>query len=335
MNLGPISAPIKQLNSSQLEDEVLELVRRRLRVKHYSFRTEEVYLAWVRRFILHCGNRHPRELGGKDVEHFLTNLATVGKVTATTQNQALSAILFLYREVFKQKLPWMEHVVRAKPSQHLPLVLAVEEVQRVLARMDGREWLMASLLYGSGMRLMECVRLRVKDVDFVRQEICVRDGKGAKDRRTMLPRSLMESMQRQIDATRLVHADDVRNGFGEVWLPHALARKYPNAGIDFGWHYVFPAKNVSQDPLSLKFRRHHVDEKVLQRAVKQAVFAAGIEKPVSCHTFRHCFATHLIEAGYDIRTVQELLGHKDVATTQIYTHVLNKGGRGVRSPIDR
>lgn len=335
MNYYPTSAPINPAAPHDQELKLLEQVRRRLRVKHYSYRTEQVYLGWIRRFILANGKQHPRSLGGKHVESFLTNLAVTGKVAAGTQNQALAAILFLYREVLHQELAWMKNVVRAKPSQRLPLVLSVEEVQKILARLNGREWLMANLLYGTGMRLMECVRLRVKDVDFSRNEICVRDGKGNKDRRTMLPRSLVDNLQRQLELARLIHMDDLRNGTSDVWLPNALARKYPNAGKSFAWQYLFPASQISQDPLSLKFRRHHIDEKVLQRAVKRAVDLANIDKPASCHTLRHCFATHLLEAGYDIRTIQELLGHKDVATTQIYTHVLNKGGRGVRSPLDR
>jgi integron integrase len=335
MNYPPNSAPINLMLARAQEHPVLDEVRRRLQVKHYSYRTEQVYVAWVTRFISSYHGQDPRALGGRQVEAFLTNLATVGRVSASTQNQALSAILFLYREVFKQDLPWLQNVVRAKPSQRLPLVLSVAEVQRILARLDGREWLMASLLYGTGMRLMECIRLRVKDVNFSRNELCVRDGKGGKDRHTVLPQRLIEALQRQIESARLIHGDDLKSGHGNVWLPYALDRKYPNAGRSFGWQYVFPAKHLSQDPQSLTFRRHHVDEKMLQRAVKRAIEEAGIEKPASCHTFRHCFATHLLESGYDIRTVQELLGHKDVSTTQIYTHVLNRGGRGVQSPLDK
>ncbi|WP_081644610.1 integron integrase [Arenimonas oryziterrae] len=314
---------------------LLEQVRRRLRVKHYSLRTEGAYLQWIRRFILASGKKHPRDMGALEVEGFLTRLATQGQVAASTQNQALSAILFLYREVLGVDLPWMDKVTRAKKPQRVPVVLSVAQTQRLLARLDGRDWLMASLLYGSGMRLMECVRLRVKDVDFARNQITVRDGKGGKDRRTVLPASLVDALQRQLAQVRLVHADDLAAGFGEVWLPHALARKYPNAPREMGWQYLFPASKRSIDPLSGLERRHHLDEKVLQRAVKSAVRATGLDQPVSCHTLRHCFATHLLEAGYDIRTVQELLGHKDVTTTQIYTHVLNRGPGGVRSPLDR
>jgi integron integrase len=312
----------------------LDAIRRRLKAKHYSLRTERSYLGWIKRFILANGKRHPRDLSGPEVEAFLSRLATDGKVAASTQNQALSALLFLYREVLGLQLPWMENVVRAKRPQRLPVVLTQGEVARLLARIDGRDWLMASLLYGAGLRLMECVRLRVKDVDFGRNEIVVRDGKGAKDRRTVLPASLAEPLVKQIERALLVHADDLAQGVGEVWLPYALARKYPNAARQPGWQYVFPASQVSEDPSSGKRRRHHLDEKVLQRAVKSAAAAAGLHKPASCHTLRHSFATHMLEAGYDIRTIQELLGHADVATTQIYTHVLNRGPGGVRSPLD-
>ena len=274
-------------------------------------------------------------MGGPEVERFLTHLAVVGEVASGTQNQALSALLFLYREVLGIELPWMESVVRAKRPQRLPVVLTEAEVASLLARLDGREWLMASLLYGTGMRLMECVRLRVKDVDFSRNEIVVRDGKGGKDRHTVLPATLVEPLLRQIAAVREQHRQDLDGRWQGVYLPHALARKYPNASREFGWQYVFPASQLSVDPRGGKLRRHHVDEKVLQRAIRSAVQLAGLDKPATCHTLRHCFATHLLEAGYDIRTVQELLGHKDVATTQIYTHVLNRGGRGVFSPLDR
>lgn len=313
---------------------LLEQVRRKMRVKHYSFRTEQQYLQWIRRFILASGRRHPRDLGAVEVEGFLTRLATHGKVAASTQNQALSAILFLYRQVLELDLPWMQNVVRAKRPQRLPVVLAVPEVQRLFARLDGVHWLMASLLYGAGLRLMECVRLRVKDVDFERGEVVVRDGKGNKDRRTVLPATLREPLARQREQVRQLHRDDLLAGCGAVWLPHALARKYPNAPREFGWQYLFPAAGRSLDPLSGLERRHHLDEQSLQRAVKSAAGRAGFDKPVTCHTLRHCFATHLLEAGYDIRTVQELLGHKDLATTQIYTHVLGRGASAVRSPLD-
>ena len=271
----------------------------------------------------------------REVEAFLTRLATRGNVAPSTQNQALSALLFLYREVLQQDLPWMDEIRRAKRPERLPVVLSREEVPALLAEMNGVTWLMASLLYGSGLRLMECMRLRVQDVDFLRHEITVRQGKGGKDRRTMLPSTLIEPLQGQLAGAKRIHARDLAAGFGEVWLPDALARKYRNAAREWVWQYVFPATARSTDPRTGITRRHHLDESVLQRAVKNAARRAGIGKPATCHTLRHSFATHLLEEGYDIRTIQELLGHKDVATTQIYTHVLNRGGRGVLSPLDR
>ena len=315
---------------------LLEVVRDRLRTRHYSLRTERAYLGWIRRFVRFHGRRHPREMGGPEVEAFLSHLAVAQDVAAGTQNQALAALLFLYRHVLEVELPWLESVTRAKRPRRVPTVLAVEEVQRVLARLDGRDWLMASLLYGSGLRLMECLRLRVKDLDFACNEIVVRDGKGGKDRRTVLPARLLEPLERQLAHVREVLRDDrAVPEWAGVALPHALARKYPNAGRELPWQYVFPSVQRSRDPRDGALRRHHLDEKGLQRAVARAVRAAGICKPASCHTLRHSFATHLLEAGYDIRTIQELLGHKDLATTQIYTHVLNRGGRGVHSPLDR
>ena len=313
----------------------MEQLRRRLRVKHYSLRTEAIYLGWVRRFILANGKRHPREMGAPEVEAFLSRLANEGRVAASTQNQALSALLFLYKEVLGIELPWMEQLTRARRPRRLPTVLSVGEVNGILVRMDGRPWLIASLLYGSGLRLMECLRLRVKDVDFQRNEILVRDGKGGKDRRTMLPRALVEPLQREIERARLLHQSDLASGFGAAWLPHALARKYPSAPKELAWQYVFASGHRSIDPRDGVERRHHFDDGILSRALKSATRKAGIAKPVSAHTLRHSFATHLLEAGYDIRTIQELLGHKDVATTQIYTHVLNRGGGGVLSPLDR
>ena len=314
---------------------LLDAVTERLRVRHYSLRTERAYIAWIRRFILANDKRHPRELGVIEVEAFLTSLAVQGNVTPSTQNQALSALLFLYREVLGIDLPWMENVVRAKRPRKLPTVLSRAEVQRLLAHLDGRNWLLASVLYGTGLRLMECLRLRVKDIDFARNEIMVRDGKGSKDRRTVLPQALVEPLHREIERARLLHEEDLLAGFGAVWLPHALARKYPNAPREFGWQYVFPATARSVDPRDGVERRHHHDDGMLSRALKRARLRAGIEKPLSAHTLRHSFATHMIEAGYDIRTVQELLGHEDVATTQVYTHVLNRGAGGVLSPLDR
>ena len=314
---------------------LLDEVRRQVRLRHYSLRTEQAYVGWIRRFVHANGRRHPRELGAAEVESFLSALATEGNVAAGTQNQALSVLLFLYREVLQVELPWLESVVRAKRPQRVPTVLSREEVRRLLAALDGRDWLMAALLYGTGMRLLECLRLRVKDVDFARNEITMRDGKGGKDRRVPLPMRLRDALERQIEQAHLVHEADLAQGWGETRLPFALARKYPHAGREWGWQYVFPSVQRSRDPRGGAWRRHHRDEAGLQRAVRAARQRAGIVKPVSCHTLRHSFATHLLESGADIRTVQELLGHSDVSTTQIYTHVLNRGAGGVVSPLDR
>ncbi|HEX7338958.1 MAG TPA: integron integrase [Rhodanobacteraceae bacterium] len=314
---------------------MLDLVRSRVRRLGLSKRTEEAYVGWIRRFILANGKRHPRDMGIVEVEAFLTSLAVQRHVAPSTQNQALSALLFLYKQVLGVDLPWMADVQRAKKPRRLPVVLTRDEVHRLLGEMSGLQWLMASLLYGSGIRLMECLRLRVKDLDFDRRELLVRHGKGGKDRRTMLPASLLEPLRAQLQEARRLHRADLEAGFGQVWLPDALARKYLAAPGEWGWQYVFPASRRGVDLRDGQVRRHHRDESALQRAVKLARRQAGIIKPATCHTLRHSFATHLIEDGYDIRTVQELLGHKDVATTQIYTHVLNRGGLGVLSPLDR
>ncbi len=314
--------------------KLLDQVRDRIRVKHYSIRTETQYVQWLKRFILFHGKRHPRELGVTEIEAFLTHLAVDGNVAASTQNQALSAILFLYREVLEIELPRLDAIVRAKRPQHLPVVLTRQEVRAVLAQMQSVYGLMAAMLYGTGMRLMECVRLRVKDVEFERGEILIRDGKGAKDRVTMLPEGVVADLQAHLHKRRALFEEDKLLGKAAVCLPDALARKYPNAPTEWGWQYIFPSGSFSTDPRSGEERRHHLDEKLLQRAMKRAVQAADIAKPATPHTLRHSFATHLLNSGYDIRTVQELLGHKDVATTMIYTHVLNKGGRGVVSPLD-
>ena len=274
-------------------------------------------------------------MGAQDVEAFLTHLAVVGKVAASTQNQAKSALLFLYREVLEIQLPWLDNVTQAKAPKKLPVVLTVAEVQAVLSRLSGSHLLIASLLYGGGMRLMEAVRLRVQDVEFSRHEIIVREGKGFKDRVTMLPEAVVVQLKTHLVKVKALHEEDLAQGYGEVYLPFALDKKYPNAGREWGWQYVFPSKNLSVDPRSGKTRRHHLDEKGVQRAMKQAVRDAGLVKPATPHTLRHSFATHLLQSGYDIRTVQELLGHSDVSTTMIYTHVLNKGGRGVASPLDQ
>ncbi|WP_460834662.1 integron integrase [Lysobacter humi (ex Lee et al. 2017)] len=314
---------------------LLDQVRDRVRVRHYSLRTERAYVSWVRRFILANGRRHPRELGGPEVERFLTDLAARDDVASGTQNQALAALLFLYREVLGIRLPWMEDVVRAKRPRRLPVVLSRGEVDRLLAAMDGQTRLMAALLYGTGMRLMECTRLRVKDVDFERSEIIVREGKGDKDRRVPLPNALRDDLERAIERALLLHRHDLAEGFGEARLPHALAKKYPTAAREPGWQFVFPSGQRSPDPRTGAIHRHHIDESALQRAVRRARDIAGINKPATCHTLRHSFATHLLEAGQDIRTVQELLGHKDLGTTQIYTHVLGRGAGAVLSPLDR
>ena len=314
---------------------LLQVTRERMRRLGLSLRTERAYLGWIRRFVLAYDRRHPRELGAPEVEAFLTNLAVRDQVAPATQNQALSALLFLYREVLGVQLPWMENIQRAKAPRRLPVVLTTDEVARLLDAMMGRAWLMAALLYGTGMRLMECLRLRVKDVDFDARTIVVRDGKGGKDRVTMLPDALADALRQQVAEALRVHQADLQLGGGETWLPAALARKYRNAAKEPGWQYVFPAAELSRDPRGGAVRRHHVDEQLLQRAVRRAVQRARILKPATCHTLRHSFATHLLEAGYDIRTVQELLGHSDVSTTQIYTHVLNRGPSGVVSPVDR
>jgi len=313
---------------------LLDQVREKIRLKHYSIRTEQVYLDWIRRYILFHDTRHPAEMSESEIETFLTYLAVERKVASSTQNQAFSALLFLYREVLGIELANL-NATRSKIPERLPVVLSPLEVQSLLAYLDGVEHLMASLLYGSGLRLMECVRLRVKDIDFSYEQFTIRNGKGNKDRVTMLPQSMIELLRLHLEKTRLVHQQDLSEGFGEVYLPYALERKYPNAEKEWGWQYVFPARKRSIDPRSGKMRRHHINEQRLQRAVKKAVRLSNIHKPASCHTFRHSFATHLLEAGYDIRTVQELLGHRDVSTTMIYTHVLNKGGKGVNSPLDK
>jgi integron integrase len=306
-----------------------------MRVLHYSYRTEAQYVQWIRRFILFHDKRHPALMGAPEVESFLTHLAVERRVAAPTQNQAKAAILFLYKQVLGQELDWLDGVTTAKASAHLPVVLTVEEVRAVLGRLTGTNWLIASLLYGSGLRLMEAVRLRVKDVEFARREVLVRDGKGGKDRVTMLPDRLADPLRDHLARVRRLHDADLAAGYGEVYLPFALERKYPRAGREWGWQYVFPARRLSLDPLSDRVRRHHLDEKGVQRAMKAAVRDAGVAKPASPHTLRHSFATHLLQSGHDIRTVQELLGHRDVATTMVYTHVLNRGGRGVLSPMDR
>ena len=314
---------------------LLDRVRERIRLKHYSIRTEQAYCDWIRRFVIFHGKRHPSGLGPAEVEAFLSTLAVERNVAAATQNQAKAALLFLYKEVLGVELPWLDGIERAKVPTRVPTVLTREEAARVLARLPGVHRLIGGLLYGSGLRILECMRLRVKDVEFSRREIVVRDGKGQKDRVTMLPLRLAPALRDQMEHAREVHRGDLADGYGAVWLPYALARKSPGAARDWAWQYVFPAHARSVDPRDGVVRRHHLGEQAFQRAMKNAVRAANIAKPATPHTLRHSFATHLLEAGYDIRTVQELLGHSDVSTTMIYTHVLNRGGRGVVSPVDR
>lgn len=328
--------------------KLLDQMSDTLRAQHYSLRTEKTYIEWARRFILFHKKRHPREMGQPEVEAFITHLAVERKVAASTQNQALSAILFLYREVLRKPL---ENPVSVRPQkpERLPTVLTKSEVQRVINALTGTHQLMAKILYGSGLRIIECLRLRVKDLDFEQRCIIVREGKGEKDRLTMLPDSLIPPLREHLARVQQIHQQDLKDGHGSVYLPYALAQKYPNAPREWAWQYVFPSKNLSTDPRATtppspggtrepenqtQLHRHHADESGLQKAVRAAARLAGIPKPVSCHTFRHSFATHLLQAHYDIRTVQELLGHKDVKTTMIYTHVLQRGGLAVKSPLD-
>ena len=306
-----------------------------MRPRHYSRQTEKAYVAWIRRYILFHGKRHPLEMGAPELTRYLSSLAVEGNVAASTQNQALSALLFLYREVLEQEVPWLDDVVRARRPVRLPVVLTRDEVRAVLRQLTGTPRLMAILLYGSGLRLLECARLRVKDIDFGRNQIIVRAGKGDKDRTTTLPTIISVELARHLDVVKKQHDLDLRQGAGWVELPWALARKYPNAGREWAWQWVFPATRFYVDRVTGQRRRHHLHESVVQRAVKDAVRLAGIPKRATCHTLRHSFATHLLEDDRDIRTVQELLGHRDVSTTMIYTHVLNRGPAGVRSPADR
>jgi integron integrase len=314
---------------------LLDRVREAIRARHYSRRTEKAYVGWIKRYIFFHNKRHPAEMGGAEVTRFLTALAIEGRVAASTQNQALNAVLFLYRVVLQQDLPWLDEIVRAQRPVHVPVVLTRDEVRRVLARLQGPSRLIVLLLYGAGLRLLEAAQLRVKDVDVATNQIVIRNGKGGKDRTTMLPVVAKAALLEQLDVIRRQHREDLQRGAGWVALPEALERKYPNAGRELGWQWIFPATRHYVDRLSGQRRRHHLYESVIQRAVKRALRQADIAKPASCHTFRHSFATHLLEDGHDIRTVQELLGHRDVSTTMIYTHVLNRGPAAVRSPADR
>ncbi|MDK2126218.1 integron integrase [Parachitinimonas caeni] len=321
---------MSSLLSSQ-PPRLLDQMREALRLRHYSLRTEEAYTQWVKRFTLFHGKRHPREMGALEVQSFLTSLAVESKVSASTQSQALAALLFLYKEVLGLALPWLDEVVRAKRPQRLPTVLTPEEVAALLAQLEGVQALMGGLLYGTGMRLMECLRLRIKDVDLARREITIHEGKGNKDRRTLLPLKLLSA---QLDVAKARWQLEAEAGLPGVYLPDALARKNPGEERLLAWYWLFPARELSRDRRSEAVRRHHAHEQGIQRAVRRAALAAGINKPASVHTLRHSFATHLLESGQDIRTVQELLGHSDVKTTMIYTHVLNRGGLGVVSPLD-
>lgn len=314
---------------------LLDRVRQAIRLQHYSHKTEEAYVGWIKRFITFQHDRHPAEIAEKEIGQYLSVLATRFRVSASTQNQALNAVLFLYHEVLGKQIGYVNGVVRAKRPQRLPVVLTREEVKALLSQLDGTAWLMATLLYGAGLRLMECCRLRVKDLDLARNQLVVRAGKGNKDRYTILPAAVKEPLARHLEENRRQHQYDLERGLGRVDLPNALGRKYPQANKEWGWQWVFPASRYYTDPTTREQYRHHLHETVIQKAVKEAARKAGIAKPASCHTFRHSFATHLLEDGYDIRTVQELLGHKEVSTTMIYTHVLNRGERGVCSPADR
>lgn len=319
---------------SPASPKLLDRMRAEIRLRHYSLRTEQTYVDWARRFIFFHGKRHPKDMGATEVQAFLSHLAVERNVSASTQNQAKAALLFLYRDVLAIELPWLDEVIAAKTAKRLPVVLTQVEIRKLLDGMSGTTGLIARLLYGTGMRLLEGLRLRVKDVEFSRREIIVREGKGNKDRVTVLPENLMLPLQAHLEKVKALHERDLEAGFGAVFLPDALAVKYPNAAKSWGWQYVFPSASRSIDPRSGVERRHHINETSVQRAVREAAKLTNIHKPVSPHVLRHSFATHLLQAGYDIRTVQELLGHEDVSTTMIYTHVLNKGGRGVSSPLD-
>jgi len=316
------------------EQKLLDRVRDRIRTKHLSIRTEEVYLNWIKRYILFHKKIHPRELREPHIEQFLTFLAVDNQVSASTQNQALNAVLFLYREVLHIKIGDLQEIVRAKRTQRIPVVFTKKEIDSILQYLHGSQRLICALLYGSGMRLLECHRLRIKDIDFLRKQIIVREGKGEKDRMTILPASLLRHLEHQIAKVKLLHQEDKDDGYGDVYLPDAIRKKFPRAAKELLWQYVFPASKRSMDPLSGAVQRHHIDESVVQRAFKTALQKSEVRKAGTIHSLRHSFATHLLEDGHDIRTVQELLGHKDVRTTMIYTHVLNKKGLTIRSPLD-
>lgn len=318
------------------EPELLQIAREQIRLRHFSIRTEEAYMGWIRRYIRYHQGRHPMDLGFQDVEAFLTSLAVERDVAASTQGQALASLLFLYKVVLGVKLPWLDEIVHARRPKRLPTVLTEDEVRRLLAQADGQPRLVMAILYGGGLRLLEACRLRIKDVDLERHAIYVHSGKGDKDRTTVLPDSLVPALRAQMEKVREIHAKDVASGHANVYMPHGLARKFPGARRELAWQYLFPTERLARDPRGGEIRRHHVDEARIQRAVKRAAQAAGIEKHVTPHTLRHSFATHLLERGTDIRTIQELLGHADISTTMIYTHVINRvGGQGILSPLDR
>ncbi|MEA2561411.1 MAG: hypothetical protein QOH06_2915 [Acidobacteriota bacterium] len=317
------------------EPKLLDRARARMRARHLSLRTERAYLGWMRQYILFHGRRHPAEMGEVEINSFVTHLAVEKRVSASTQTQALCALLYLYREILGKQVGELEGLIRAKRRRRLPVVLTREEVRRALGELRGTERLFLDLLYGTGMRLMEGLRLRVKDIDFSQAQVTVREGKGGKDRMTMLPAAIRGDLERHLAQVKLLHQQDLAEGFGRVQLPAALARKYRSAPMEWGWQYVFPAPGRSRDPRTGEWGRHHLYERTVQRAFRDAVRRAGLTKPATCHTLRHSFATHLLMSGYDIRTVQELLGHRSVKTTMIYTHVLNRGGFGVQSPLDQ
>lgn len=318
-----------------LRPRLLDQVRDALRFRHYSLRTEQTYVHWIRRYIVFHGKRHPKDLGAAEVTAFLTHLASQRQVTASTQNLALASLLFLYRHVLEIDLPWLDQLVPARRTRYLPTVLTNSEVQAVIRQLDGTPWLMAMLLYGAGLRLNECLNLRVKDVEFDRRQLLVRDGKGSKDRVAILPASVSEPLQNHLGKVKQLHQRDLAAGLGEAALPHALANKYPKAGYQWGWQFIFPSRSLCTNPHTGRQTRYHIHDKTLQRSIKDAALRAGIRKPVRCHTFRHSFATHLLEDGVDIRSIQELMGHKDVSTTMIYTHVMSKTTLSIQSPADR
>jgi integron integrase len=328
------SSPFQYQAWTRLPGELLSRVTQVLRAKHYSMSTERTYIPWIKRFVLFCENRHPLDVGEPEVEAFLTNLAVEGHVASSTQNQAMNAIVFLYRDVIGRPLARTVNAIRSAKRENIPVVLTKDETVRLLNLMSGTTQLMAKLLYGSGLRVSECIRLRVKDIDFEMKQVTVRAGKGNKDRYTTLSAALIAPLKEHLERVKIFFEKAVAEGHGSVYMPDALDRKYPNAGKEWIWQYVFPAKNTSIDPRSGLERRHHAESSVIEKAIKRAAAVAGINKRVTCHTLRHSFATHLLQSGTDIRTIQDLLGHNDLATTMIYTHVLRQGGHGVKSPLD-